>query len=549
MSSKGTLTVRILGDSKGFEKSLGDMDKSLGTWAKGVGAALGGAGLLAGGAFAGAFVGAMNREKLNDKLAAQLSLSEKDAKRIAEIGSKVYAGAWGDSVEEVNEAIRSIGLELGDLSKTSDDELFDMTTQALDMASAFDVDVTEAIRSASILMRNGLAVDAEQAFDIITAGFQSGADRSGDLLDSINEYSEPLGSLGIEGGKALGIINSALDDGIWNTDRLLDGIKEFSIRVIEDSPPVAEAFDAMNLKADDLQAAIAAGGPTAKTAMDTIVTALAGLEDPMERERAGVALFGTVWEDVGGDVILNALDPLKSKIVDVEGATVAMGETLNGNVATNIESFKRRAGEAITSWVTENVLPAASDVLAAFDEDGVGGAFDKVGELWAEAWPEIEVWLEETVGPALVDWAKNIGISMGKALGAFFVEEVKREMRTVLSIPGVGGTLLNEVLPPALKGIGGNASSGSGPVTLPQAQNRPIPRLHSGGVFNSGRGEGLALLRDGERVLTPEQDRAQGAIHITVNAKVVKTDREFQDLVASALVESRRSNPSLAGAI
>jgi phage-related protein len=32
-----------------------------------------------------------------------------------------------------------------------------------------------------------------------------------------------------------------------------------------------------------------------------------------------------------------------------------------------------------------------------------------------------------------------------------------------------------------------------------------IPRLHSGGVFDSGEGEGLALLRDQERVATPEQ--------------------------------------------
>lgn len=38
-----------------------------------------------------------------------------------------------------------------------------------------------------------------------------------------------------------------------------------------------------------------------------------------------------------------------------------------------------------------------------------------------------------------------------------------------------------------------------------------IPRLHEGGVFNSGRGEGLALLRDGEGVFTPAQMNALGA--------------------------------------
>ncbi len=39
-----------------------------------------------------------------------------------------------------------------------------------------------------------------------------------------------------------------------------------------------------------------------------------------------------------------------------------------------------------------------------------------------------------------------------------------------------------------------------------------IPKLHSGGLFNSGMGQGLALLQDGETVMTPEQmqDRRGG---------------------------------------
>lgn len=52
-----------------------------------------------------------------------------------------------------------------------------------------------------------------------------------------------------------------------------------------------------------------------------------------------------------------------------------------------------------------------------------------------------------------------------------------------------------------------------------------IPEFHGGGVFNSGRGEGLALLQDGEQVLTPEETRAYNSgagagpsINISVSA-------------------------------
>lgn len=37
-----------------------------------------------------------------------------------------------------------------------------------------------------------------------------------------------------------------------------------------------------------------------------------------------------------------------------------------------------------------------------------------------------------------------------------------------------------------------------------------IPRMHTGGIFNPGRGEGLAVLKRGEGVFTPEQMRAMG---------------------------------------
>lgn len=56
---------------------------------------------------------------------------------------------------------------------------------------------------------------------------------------------------------------------------------------------------------------------------------------------------------------------------------------------------------------------------------------------------------------------------------------------------------------------------GGGTISTPD-----IPRLHSGGVFRAppGRGEGLALLRDQERVLTPEQQAGTHVDQVIVQA-------------------------------
>lgn len=53
--------------------------------------------------------------------------------------------------------------------------------------------------------------------------------------------------------------------------------------------------------------------------------------------------------------------------------------------------------------------------------------------------------------------------------------------------------------------IGGDYKFGGETFRVPQ-----IPTLHSGGVYDSGNGEGLALLRDGEGIFTPAQMRALG---------------------------------------
>lgn len=73
-----------------------------------------------------------------------------------------------------------------------------------------------------------------------------------------------------------------------------------------------------------------------------------------------------------------------------------------------------------------------------------------------------------------------------------------------------------------------------------------IPRLHSGGVFNSGAGEGLALLRDGEGVFTPEQMAAMGGaggvtIEVTVNvAGTVIAERDLIRAVVAGANEALR---------
>lgn len=70
-----------------------------------------------------------------------------------------------------------------------------------------------------------------------------------------------------------------------------------------------------------------------------------------------------------------------------------------------------------------------------------------------------------------------------------------------------------------------------------------IPKLHSGGVFHApagGGGEGLALLRDGERVLTPEQQAGGGGQTIIVQGHLV-LEKDLMRIMAQAQASGYRS--------
>jgi phage-related protein len=341
--------------------------------------------IVAVGAAVGAALGAglvksMNIEAANDKLTAQLGLSAKGAERYGRVGGNLYKGAWGDSLETVNEALRAVTHNIGGTATASDADLQRITASVLDVSTAFDQDLGGTTAAVGQLMRTGLAPNAEAALDIITVGFQNGVDKSGDFLDTINEYGTQFRKLGLDGATATGILSQGLQAGARDADVVADAIKEFSIRAIDGSKLTGEGFQALGLDGAEMARKIAAGGPEASGALDLVLDRLRAMPDPVERSQAAVALFGTQAEDLGD--ALFALDPSAAvgALGEVGGAAQRMGDTLNNNAATNLESFKRQMMSAFVETVGGYALPAVTG-LAALLATGFGPALAVVGGI------------------------------------------------------------------------------------------------------------------------------------------------------------------------
>lgn len=378
-------------------------EKSGGKWATRFAAA----GLAAGAILGKSFADSLNIDAGTDKIAASLGLTEQTAKVAGEAASNLYKGAWGDSMEDVQTAVTAVSSSLLDLNKTSQKELESVTAKALDLATAFDLDVNRATASAGILMKTGMAKDANEAFDLITSGLQKvPANVREDILDATDEYSTYFHGLGFNGSQAFKLLTDASAGGAIQIDKAGDAIKEFTIRATDMSTTSTDAYKTLGLDAKKMADQILAGGDTAKGAFDKIVGGLLSIKDPTVQSNTAIALFGTQFEDIGVKNIPTFLQGLKESsggMADVAGSADRMGQTLNGNAKTNLESFKRQALMGLTEFIGGTAIPKFTEFSTS------------IGTLLGDKTDEVK----NVVVVAVAAMALAVGIHMAIIVGGW----------------------------------------------------------------------------------------------------------------------------------
>lgn len=393
-----SLLIEILGDAGGAQKAFKDTEaaqESFGSrFSDRAKKAMGAAGLAGSAALAKGFADNLNIDKGTDKLAASLGLTAAQAKDAGGVASRVYAGAWGDSLGEVNNAVGSVMSTLGRFTDGSKG-IETMTTRALDFATAFDSDVDTAVGNAGILLETGLAKSGEQAFDLLAASMQKVPVAFRDeLTEATKEYSQFFAGFGFSGEEMMGVLVEASKGGSYMVDKVGDSIKEASIKLRDGNKDTSSALasifgmqeetDAFAGKFKQLTTDMASGGPKAKAAFTEIANAIMQIKDPVEKSQKAIAVFGTPFEDISGDAtkmdeVLRTL--ATGSLPDVAGAAEKMGDTLNDNTATTFESFKRMletkfAGIAGALGPIGAAAPALGGLVTTFD--GLGGAVGKV---------------------------------------------------------------------------------------------------------------------------------------------------------------------------
>ena len=155
--------------------------------------------ILGGGAvFAGAITAAsMLYEHINmaqqamSKLQMMTGATDAQMQGLMENVGNVYASGAGQDFLDVGNAV-GISAQITGLDGSA---LEDVAQGALLIRDAFEIDVNESVRAADNLIKQ-FGINGQEAYTLMAQAAQNGANKNGDLADTMNEYAVQFKQLG-----------------------------------------------------------------------------------------------------------------------------------------------------------------------------------------------------------------------------------------------------------------------------------------------------------------------------------------------------------------
>lgn len=342
-----------------------------------------------------------------NQMASATGAAGEELENLRDVMENVYADNFGEDVADVADAVALVDRNMANLDKNG---LTNATEGALALRDAFEYDVAESTRAAEAIRKN-FGSSAEEAFSLIAAGAQNGLDYSGELIDTINEYSSQFSKLGFTADGMFNLLQSGADSTAWNLDKVGDAIKEFSIRAIDGSDTTVAAFKDLGYNAEEIMATFAAGGEGANEAFFDVINTLLDVDDQVKRDALGVALFGTMWEDLGVEA-MEAMAGASQAAYDTEGALEQINQVRYNDLDSAMQGIGRQ--------MEVSLLPAADAVYQSLMDNmpEITEAMEEVSPVIAEIAEDFADWAGGAISdglPVLVDGIKDFADWAGKA--------------------------------------------------------------------------------------------------------------------------------------
>lgn len=352
---------------------------------------------------------------------AATGATKEEMREMSDILRNLYTQNLGESWTDLSEALtiaRQVTHQQGK-------ELEDTTKNALIYRDVFKGDFAESLKTVDTMVKN-FGITSSQAFNLLAQGAQKGLDKSGELLDSANEYAPYFKTLGFTADQMFNTFSAGLESGAFNLDKVGDAVKEFGIRVKDDSKSTNEAFTALGLNASKMAQTFARGGPEAQAAFKQVVKAISSVKDPVKKNVIGVQLFGTMFEDLEKDVIA-AMGNARDQFDMTKNTMQEVADIKYDTIGAAFQGIGRQI-------MTELILPIGDKALPVLQRFGkwiqvaIPQAKKFMGQLWGEVSKLAEIFAPlkgeatnafKVISPYLISFAdstKKIFTQVGPAI-------------------------------------------------------------------------------------------------------------------------------------
>lgn len=337
---------------EGLAGKLGGIAKAAGKWALGIGAAA----ITVASSIGGMAVStAQDIDKAIDSYIVATGGAKESTEQYQKVLENIYKNNYGEDFQDIADSMAQVKQQLGDIS---DEELQNVTEDALALRDSFDFEVNESVRAAKMLM-DQFGLSAEEAYNLIAQGAQQGLDKNGDLLDSINEYSVHFAQAGLNATDMFNTFKSGAESGAFSVDKIGDAIKEMGIRMRDGT--ANDALTSMKLDADEITSAFAEGGERASWAFGEVINGLNNIQDPLQQNQAGVQLFGTMWEDLGAEAVL-AMTQYGDQFNETIDTMDQLKEVKYDNLTDMWEALRRNV-EMLVLPLGNSLMPILTQVI------------------------------------------------------------------------------------------------------------------------------------------------------------------------------------------
>lgn len=312
---------------------------------------------------AAAFAVASDYDNATARIQAAFGTTREEAERFKDLGATIYEAGWGQSMDEVTDALIQTKETIRDID---DQGLQTVTQNALMLSQVFGSDVNENIRGINALME-GFGLSATEATDLMTAGMQRGLNYTDELGDNLAEYSGRWGEAGMDASQYFSLLEAGASNGAYSLDKVGDFLNEFLTSLSDGR--MESAMSSFSQGTQDIFAAYQSGGASAQDVLNAVIGEMSTMTSETDRAKIASDLWSSLGEDNAMGMI-TALAGVGDTYGDVSGAAQAAGDAASDSFGAKSQEAIRKLQGALEPFGEPllNIATMVADVATAFGE-------------------------------------------------------------------------------------------------------------------------------------------------------------------------------------